>query len=122
MWFEKFCFIVCGSTKYYNTFMYGKITETGNVMSKKIIIETNRELFVAELNISPKHAEEVSMQLYEIGCGRIKKISDLDDSENAYSMTVTDEQDKRFYLTMSYAGFLGIVRDSEGKYLIAPIN
>ena len=85
-------------------------------------INYNQVFLMKKLKIKEKPARGAAEKLNAVGCQNIKKIEELDDSQNAYSMTLIDEENNCFYLTMSYEGYLGTVKDQNGNFLITPID
>lgn len=92
------------------------------IMDESIVITENTNFFVQKLNVQENPARGAAERLSKVGCGRINEIRDLDDSDGAYSMDIIDEKGDCYNITMSYEGYLGVVIDEEGKYLVMPID
>ena len=96
-----------------------QLEETMNNME---LVEHNKAFLSRELHLKDEEAERAASGLVEVGCGKLTGISDLDDSDHAYAMTLINDKGESFKVTMSYDGYLGVVQDSNGKYLFMPID
>ncbi len=96
--------------------------EEETTMKEVSVIEANKKMFVDKLNVKENPAKGAAERLSEIGCGRIVDITNLDKSGGAYSMNLTDEKGDVYDITMSYEGYLGVVKDENGNYLLMPVD
>ena len=126
MWYKMvflaLCLISFGTLPMQMTRIVAVQSEPEENMIANSIINANKNLFIVELNVKEKPAEGAASQLTAVGCGRIVEIKDLDGTDNAYAMTLVDEKGDSYYVTMSYDGYLGFVKDNEGNYLVMPID
>jgi len=86
------------------------------------ITEHNTKMFIDKLNIKEAPAKGASERLENIGCGRITSFTDIDKNDRAYSMKIMDDKGNIYQITMNYDGYLGVVKDKNGKYLVEPID
>ena len=99
-----------------------KKTEEEGTMAELSVTEYNTKKFVDELEVKENPAKGAAERLEEIGCSKIISLTDIDKSEGAYSMKICDDKGDIYQITMSYEGYLGVVRDKDGEYLITPID
>lgn len=85
------------------------------------LIKKNTDILLSYLDISKYGAEGCSQTLQQIGCHELVKV-EITDTEECYSLTLTDENDQEYYITLGYDGYLGIIKDGEGNYLYAPVD
>lgn len=83
-------------------------------------IDKNTELILSYLdNVSKYGIKGCVRRLQQLGCGELVKV-EIADKEGYYALTLTDENDQEYDITLGYDGYLGIIKDKEGRYLYAP--
>lgn len=95
-------------------------TEADNMSDK--IVEYDKQFLMEELAINESMATSCANKLVNSGCGRIVKYEDKLDDGKAYSVTLINEEGKKFYTAFDEKGFIGPIKDEKGEYLYAPID
>lgn len=95
-------------------------TENDTDMSEKI--KANQRFLVDNLNVGETGALGTAQVLADVGCGLIKEIKDVDDDGKSYEMSLIDNAEQLFYITMGYDGYLGTVKNVDGDYLYTPVE
>lgn len=85
------------------------------------LIKKNTETLLSYLDISKYGAEGCCQMLHMVGCRELVEL-EITDKEECYSLTLTDTEDKKYYITLSYEGYLGVIQDESGEYLYAPVD
>lgn len=84
-------------------------------------IDTNTKLVLSYMDVSEDGVKGCMRRLQQLGCGKLVKV-EITDAEECYSLTLIDENDQKYYITLGYDGYLGIIKDGEGNYLYAPVD
>ncbi|MBO4981817.1 MAG: hypothetical protein J6C84_07980 [Lachnospiraceae bacterium] len=86
------------------------------------IIEQNKTFLIQELGLEEDRALGAANTLEKAGCGLIVEYADKVVDQKAYSITLVNENGDKYYTAFDRNGYIGPIRDANGKYLYAPID
>jgi hypothetical protein len=87
-----------------------------------VYLTDNTNFLVEQLDVGESGAKYTAKILEsKVGCTKITEIEELEKTK-CYSMVIVDDNESKFFVTMSFDGYLGYVRDMDGNYLYYEVD
>jgi hypothetical protein len=79
-------------------------------------IDKNINFLVKNLNVDIDKARHIEEKLESIGCSQIVSRDSID-FDSCISIAFTDSNNVKYFMTVSFDGYLGYIRDDDGNVL-----
>ena len=92
--------------------------KSGENLSAEEIVAINSDIIRKKVKLEKDATDNIAAKIQESGIeGQIKVKKYKKDSNDVYIITIADENNKKYELSVSKEGYFGTIVDENGKYL-----